>query len=183
MNVLIACEFSGRVRNAFARRGHFVVSSDLLPSDSPGLHYQGDVRDILTWPWDLMIAHPPCTHLAISGARWWPGKLQEQRDAIAFVHALWNTAIPRVVIENPIGKLSTAWRKPDQVIHPWQFGHGETKATCLWIRGCPPPSTYRRCRRAHGARSYDARQQRPMETTIDYVPGHCGRNGRTMERK
>ena len=137
MRVLVACEFSGIVRNAFARRGHDAMSCDLLPTEIPGKHYQGDVMDIIGDNWDLAICHPPCTYLAVSGARWWAGRQAEQRAAIEFVLALWAAPIPRVAIENPIGKLSTAWRKPDQIIQPWQFGHGETKATCLWLRGLP----------------------------------------------
>lgn len=138
MRVLVACEFSGIVRDAFAERGHYAVSCDLLPTEKPGKHYQGDVRDILTGTWDLMIAHPPCTYLARSGARWWPERLQEQREAIEFVQLLMDANILRIAIENPIGKLSTAIRKPDQIIQPWQFGHGETKATCLWLKNLPP---------------------------------------------
>lgn len=139
MRVLVACEFSGTVRDAFAARGHEAWSCDLLPSETPGNHHQGDVLELINGGghWDMMIAHPPCTHLAVSGARWWPGKEAEQRDAIAFVRALRHVHIPRIAIENPIGKLSTAWRKPDQIVQPWQFGHGETKATCLWLTDLP----------------------------------------------
>lgn len=137
MKVLVACEFSGRVRDAFIKRGHDAVSCDLLPTEAPGPHYQDDVRDHLYRGWDLIIAHPPCTHLAVSGARWWKDKRQEQADAVAFVLRLANTRCPRIAIENPIGALSTRWRKPDQIIQPWQFGHGETKATCLWLKGLP----------------------------------------------
>lgn len=139
--VLVACEFSGTVREAFAARGWDAWSCDLLPTDRPSVkHLQCDVLQLLTrthGAWDLMIAHPPCTHLAISGARWWPGKLPEQRAAVEFVRALMSCGIPKIAIENPIGHLSTAIRKPDQIIQPWQFGHGETKATCLWLRGLP----------------------------------------------
>lgn len=137
MKVLIACEFSGTVRNAFIAKGHDAVSCDILPTESPGPHLQCDVLTILDQDWDMMIAHPPCTHLAVSGARWWKDKKQEQIEAIAFVQALINAPIPRIAIENPIGKLSSAIRKPDQIIQPWQFGHGETKATCLWLKGLP----------------------------------------------
>ncbi len=142
MRVLIACEFSGIVRDAFAAHGHYAMSCDLLPSETPGQHSQADVRDWLEggfgWDWHLMIAFPPCTHLAASGARWWKDKEPEQYEAICFVAALAAAPIPRIAIENPIGALSRRWRPPDQIIQPWQFGHGETKATCLWLKGLPP---------------------------------------------
>lgn len=137
MKVLVACEYSGRVRDAFRALGHDAVSCDLLPSEQPGPHIQGDVLDVLDDGWDLLIAHPPCTHLAASGARWWKNKGKEQEEATKFVFALAQAPIPRIAIENPIGYLSTAWRKPDQIIQPWQFGHGETKATCLWLQNLP----------------------------------------------
>jgi len=137
MLVLVACEFSGIVRDAFAARGHDAISCDFLPSEAPGDHYQGDVRDLLVGHWDLMIAHPPCTHLSSSGARWWGRKKREQEDALAFVRQLLDAPIDRIALENPIGLISTAIRKPDQIIQPWQFGHGETKATCLWLKGLP----------------------------------------------
>jgi hypothetical protein len=137
MRVLVACEYSGTVRDAFRALGHDAWSCDLLPTERPGSHYQGNVLNILDDGWDLMIAHPPCTHLAVSGARWWEGKLQEQADALSFVVMLMNAPIPRIALENPISKISTAIRKPDQIIQPWQFGHGETKATCLWLKGLP----------------------------------------------
>jgi site-specific DNA-cytosine methylase len=137
MRVLIACEFSGTVRNAFAARGHDAWSCDLLPTKKPGQHIQGDVRDVLGHGWDLMIAHPPCTHLAVSGARWFKDKRQEQSEAVAFFMALVNAPIARIAVENPVSVMSTRYRKPDQIIQPWQFGHGETKATCLWLKGLP----------------------------------------------
>jgi hypothetical protein len=137
MRVLIACEYSGTVRDAFIARGHDAMSCDLLPTERPGPHYQGDVFDILDDGWDLMIAHPPCTHLAVSGARWWKDKLNEQAEALWFVAQLMDARIPRIAIENPVSKISTAIRKPDQIVQPWQFGHGETKATCLWLKGLP----------------------------------------------
>lgn len=137
MKVLVACEFSGTVRDAFAALGHDAWSCDLLPTEKPGQHYQCDVREVLDKGWDLMIAHPPCTHLASSGARWWKFKGGEQEEACRFVLELAQAPIPMIAIENPVGYLSTAWRKPDQIIHPWQFGHGETKATCLWLKGLP----------------------------------------------
>ena len=137
MRVLIACEFSGTVRDAFTRRGHYAMSCDLLPTESYGPHYEGNVINLLTEPWDLMIAHPPCTHLAVSGARWFKDKQQEQKEALDFVRVLMNAPAPRICIENPVSIISSRIRKPDQIIQPWQFGHGETKATCLWLKNLP----------------------------------------------
>lgn len=137
MKVLVACEYSGTVRDAFRARGHEAMSCDLLPTDKPGPHYQGPVQDILGEGWDLMIAHPPCTHLAVSGARWFKDKAQEQAEALAFVRLLLDAPIPRIALENPVSVISSRIRKPDQIIQPWQFGHGETKATCLWLKGLP----------------------------------------------
>lgn len=137
MRVIIACEFSGEVRDAFLDKGHEAVSCDLLPTEKPGPHYQGDVRDILADGWDLMICHPPCTHLAVSGARWFKGKQVEQEEALDFVRTLLEAPIPRICLENPVSIISTRIRKPDQVIQPWQFGHGEVKATCLWLKNLP----------------------------------------------
>jgi len=138
MKILIACEFSGPVREAFAARGHDAWSCDLLPSEIPGNHIQDDVLDHLSG-WDMMIAFPPCTHLAVSGARWFPQKIADgrQQASIDFFMELANADIPKIAIENPIGIMSTKWRKPDQIIQPWQFGHGETKATCLWLKNLP----------------------------------------------
>lgn len=137
MRVLVACEYSGKVRDAFLKRGHDATSCDLLPTDAEGPHYQGDVLDILGDGWDLMICHPPCTHLAVSGARWFKEKQEEQRQALEFVRTLLDAPVPRIALENPISIISSRIRKPDQIIHPWQFGHGETKATCLWLKGLP----------------------------------------------
>ena len=137
MRVLVACEFSGVVRDAFIARGHEAMSCDLLPTEVPGPHHQGDVLDVLGDGWDLMVAHPPYTHLAVSGARWFKDKQEEQRDALEFVHALLMAPIPRIALENPVSIISSRIRKPDQIIQPWQFGHGETKATCLWLKGLP----------------------------------------------
>lgn len=134
MKVLVACEFSGIVRDAFIARGHDALSCDLLPTERPGPHYQGDVLDVLHDGWDLLIAHPPCTHLAVSGARWFKEKREQQEQAIAFVRLLLDAPIPRIALENPVSIISTRIRPPDQVIQPWQFGHGETKATCLWLK-------------------------------------------------
>lgn len=139
MKVLIACEYSGRVRDAFIRAGHEAMSCDLLPTDVPGPHYQGDVRDVLHYPWDLMIAHPPCTDLAVSGARHFEAKRLNgrQQSSASFFMMLAKCDIPRIAIENPVCVMSSLWRKPDQVIQPWMFGHGETKATCLWLKNLP----------------------------------------------
>lgn len=138
MKVLVACEFSGTVRDAFIAKGHDATSCDLLPSEKPGPHYQGDVMDIIYGDWDLMIAHPPCTHLAVSGARWFKDKVREQAEALEFVRGLLKVQIPRIALENPVSIISTRIRKPDQIIQPWQFGHGEIKATCLWLKNLPP---------------------------------------------
>ena len=138
MRILIACEYSGTVRDAFISRGFDAISCDLLPSEKPGPHYQGDVFDIINDGFDLMIAHPPCTHLAVSGARWFKEKQNEQAAALDFVQALLSANIPYIALENPVSIISSRIRKPEQVIQPWQFGHGETKATCLWLKGLPP---------------------------------------------
>jgi hypothetical protein len=135
MRVLVACEYSGRVRDAFRALGHDAMSCDLLPTEVQGPHYEGDVFDIIDDGWDLMIAHPPCTHLAVSGARWFKDKVAEQAEALAFVRRLLDAPIPMIALENPISIISSRIRRPDQIIQPWQFGHGETKATCLWLKG------------------------------------------------
>lgn len=137
MRVLVACEYSATVREAFAAKGHEAVSCDLLPTEIPGPHYEGNVLDILYDEWDLMIAHPPCTHLAVSGARWFKDKQTEQKEALDFVRYLLSAPIDRIALENPISIISSKIRKPDQIIQPWMFGHGETKATCLWLKGLP----------------------------------------------
>jgi site-specific DNA-cytosine methylase len=137
VRILVACEFSGTVRDAFTAAGAYAMSCDLLPSEKPGPHYQGDVRDVLASGWDLMVAHPPCTHLAVSGARWFKEKAKEQAEALEFVRLLMAAPIERIAIENPVSIISSRIRKPDQVIQPWQFGHGETKATCLWLKNLP----------------------------------------------
>lgn len=138
MKVLIACEFSGIVRDAFSRKGHDAISCDLM-AQTPikGNHYKGDVRDIINNGFDMMIAHPPCTYLCVSGARWFKDRIDKQNQGIEFVRFLINCDIPRICIENPVGVISTHIRKPDQIIHPWQFGHGETKTTCLWLKNLP----------------------------------------------
>lgn len=140
MKILVACEFSGTVREAFIKLGHEAISCDLLDTDIPGPHYKGDIFDIINDGFDLMIAHPPCTHLCVSGAKYWKQKQANglQQEAIDFFMKLTQTTISKWAIENPIGIISTTWRKPDQIIQPWQFGHGETKATCLWLKNLPP---------------------------------------------
>ena len=137
MKVLVACEFSGTVRDAFIRAGHDAMSCDLLETETPGPHYCGDVLDVIGDGWDLMIAHPPCTHLAVSGSRWFKDKVQEQAEALEFVRTLLAAPIQKIALENPISVISSRIRKPDQIVQPWQFGHGETKATCLWLKGVP----------------------------------------------
>lgn len=138
MNVLVACEFSGIVRGAFENRGHDAWSCDFLPSEKgTWKHIESNVLDILGKNWDMMIAFPPCTHLAVSGARWFKAKQKEQQEAIDFFMNLVNAPIKQIAIENPIGIMSTRYRKPDQIIQPWMFGHGEVKATCLWLKNLP----------------------------------------------
>ena len=145
MRVLIACEFSGTVREAFRERGHDAWSCDLLPTEREGQHIVGDVMEVLGNGWDLAICHPPCTYLTVSGNKWmkpeyadrFPGRAEQRESAVKFFMALANAHIPKIAIENPIGVMSSLWRKPDQVIQPWMFGHGETKATCLWLKNLP----------------------------------------------
>jgi len=153
MKVLIACEFSGIVREAFRIRGHEAWSCDLLPTESPGNHIQGDVLSVLKDGWDLMIAHPPCTHLAVSGARWFHLKRAEQAEALSFVRLLLEAPIKQIALENPVSIISSRIRKPDQIIQPWQFGHGETKATCLWLKNLtlltPTSTAKERIHRVH----------------------------------
>jgi hypothetical protein len=140
VKVLIACEYSGRVRDEFLKLGHEAMSCDLLPTDVAGPHYQGDVRDVLDYPWDMMIAHPPCTDLAVSGAAWFAKKRMagQQQASASFFMMLAKSDIPKIVIENPVCVMSSLWRKPDQTIQPWMFGHMEQKATCLWLKNTPP---------------------------------------------
>ena len=138
MKVLVACEYSGTVRDAFRKRGHDAWSCDILPTDVEGPHFQCDVREIVNKEWDLMIAHPPCTYLSVSGMHWTTRGLRDPQlteDALDFVRFLLSAPIPRIALENPISVISSRIRKPDQIIQPWQFGHTETKATCLWLKG------------------------------------------------
>lgn len=141
LDVLVGCEYSGEVRDAFLALGHNAMSCDLLPTDAPGPHYQGSVFDVIDYPWDIAIFHPPCTHLSVSGSRHFEAKRMDgrQQAAVAFFMKLQRLSahIPKTVTENPVCIMSSIWRKPDQIIQPWMFGHGETKATCLWLKGLP----------------------------------------------
>jgi len=142
LKVLVACEYSGTVRESFIRRGHYALSCDLLPADdnSPN-HYQGNVLDILSDDWDLMIAHPPCTYLAVSGLHWnkrIEGRAQKTEEALEFVRLLLDAPIPKIAVENPVSCISTRIRKPNQIIQPWHFGDDASKKTCLWLKGLPP---------------------------------------------
>jgi hypothetical protein len=151
LNVLIACEFSGTVRDAFRKLGHIAVSCDLEPTDAPGLHHQGSVLEILDknpfndQPWDLLVAHPPCTYLTLAGNRWFkpeyadkfPTRIQDRQDGVDFFMKLMHADIPHICVENPIGVMSSLFRKPDQIIQPWQFGDPFQKSTCLWTKNLP----------------------------------------------
>jgi len=139
LKILIACEFSGTVRDAFIKAGHDAMSCDLEPTDAPGPHYQGDVMDVINNGWDMMIAFPPCTHLAVSGARHFEKKRADgrQQQGIDFFLKMVNANIPKIAIENPIGIMSSIYRKPDQIIKPWEHGHSVTKSTCLWVKNLP----------------------------------------------
>ena len=140
MRVLIACEYSGAVRDAFRAAGHDAISCDLLPSEVPGAHYQGDVRDVLGDGWDLMVAHPPCKYLSVSGMHWTRRGLRDPQlteDALDFVRLLLAAPIPRIALENPVSIISTRIRKPDQIVQPWQYGHDASKTTCLWLKNLP----------------------------------------------
>ena len=141
MKILVACEYSGTVRDAFIAAGHDAISCDLLPTDQPGPHYEGDVTDIINDGWDLMVAHPPCTYLSVSGMHWTARGLRDPKlteDALAFVQLLLDAPIERIALENPISVISSRIRKPDQIINPWQFGHDASKKTCLWLKNLPP---------------------------------------------
>jgi len=141
MRILVACEYSGTVRDAFINAGHDAMSCDILPTDAPGPHYQGDLFDVIDYPWDLAIFHPPCTHLSVSGSRHFAAKRMDGRQQAAvsfFMRIVRQSAhIPMTAIENPVCIMSSLYRKPDQIIQPHMFGHGETKATCLWLKGLP----------------------------------------------
>jgi len=145
MRILVACEFSGSVRDAFIKNGHDAMSCDLEPTEVPGPHYQGNVMDVIDQDWDLMIAFPPCTYLTLTGNKWFkpefsnrfPTRNQDRKNAIKFFMDLVNLPIPKIAIENPIGVMSSFYRTPDQIIQPWEYGHKTTKATCLWLKGLP----------------------------------------------
>ena len=137
MKILVACEYSGTVRDAFIERGHDATSCDILPTDSPGPHHQGPVEEILNDGWDLMVAHPPCTHLAVSGARWFKDKQEEQKQALDFVRLLLGAPIDKIALENPVSVISSRIRKPNQIIQPWEYGHPHSKKTCLWLKNLP----------------------------------------------
>jgi len=141
MRILVACEYSGVVRDAFIRGGHTAMSCDLLPTDAPGPHYLGDVSDVIADGWDMMIAHPPCTYLSVSGMHWTTRGLRDPKlteDALAFVQLLLDAPIKKIALENPVSIISTRIRKPDQIIQPWWFGHDASKKTCLWLKNLPP---------------------------------------------
>lgn len=140
MRVLVACEYSGAVRDELIKLGHMAISVDFLPGEGTynKMHYQGDVRELLNGEWDMMIAHPPCTHLAVSGARWFKDKVVEQAEALDFVQMLMDAPIPHIAIENPVSIISSKIRKPDQIVQPWMFGDPFTKTTCLWLKNLPP---------------------------------------------
>lgn len=145
MKILVACEYSGTVRDAFLKRGHDAISCDLLPTDVPGPHYQGDVFDIIDQGFDLMIAHPPCTYLTVTGNKWFkpefahrfPDRPKQREEAVEFFRRLLNANIPKIAVENPVGIISTRIRKPDQIIQPFMFGHEARKKTCLWLKNLP----------------------------------------------
>jgi len=186
MRVLVACEFSGVVRDAFAARGHDAWSCDLLPSESPGQHLCEDAINV-AWRsgWDLMIAHPPCTHLAVSGARWFKDKRDAQHKALEFVRALMAAPIPRIALENPVSIISTSIRKPDQIVQPWMFGHPETKATCLWLKALPvlvPTNVVQPdyMRRKDGSYATDKKGKR--YSRIHWMSGRKGSAERGRER-
>lgn len=181
MNVLVACEFSGVTRDAFIARGHRAMSCDLLPTERPGPHYCGDLFDVIDAPWDLAIFHPECTHLAVSGARHFEAKRMDgrQQAALSFVMRIVRRSehIPQTCIENPVSIISSLWRRPDQVIQPWMFGHGETKATCLWLKSCPPPATDQHRCRSRCAHPQNAAEPGQVEGPQPHVHRHSRRNG------
>lgn len=170
MKVLVACEYSGTVRNAFLQLGHDAMSCDLLPTDVPGPHYQGDVRDILYDGWDLLIAHPPCQYLCSSGLHWnkrRPERAALTEQALDFVRLLLDAPIKHIALENSVGCISTRIRPPDQTIQPWMFGEDASKATCLWLKNLPPLRETERYPPPYGRRQTAMVQpdrQRPEQT-------------------
>lgn len=188
MRVLVACEFSGVVRDAFTRAGHEAWSCDLLESERPSqYHVRGDVRDILDdpgfTPWDMLLAFPPCTHLAVSGARYFARKQKEQQEALAFVRQLLNSGIQRIALENPIGVISSQVRKPEQIIQPWQFGHPESKSTCLWLENLPQlkPTNVLECERIVNGRPRWNNQTPSGQNRLGPSPERARNRGRTYE--
>lgn len=186
MKVLVACEYSGTVRDAFAEIGHDAWSCDLLPSDKPGNHIQGDVLQILNNGWDLMIAHPPCTDIAVSGAAWFKEKIADgrQQRALDFVRQLMNAPIEKIAVENPVSVISSKIRKPDQIVQPWMFGHMEQKATCLWLKNLPLLTETKNVKaemlllpKREREASLPAAQRRPMENTKHNIPWNSKSNG------
>lgn len=177
LKVLIACEYSGTVRDAFIAKGHHAVSCDLLPTEKPGPHYLGSVLDILHRGWDMMIAHPPCTHLSKAGAWCWKHKANEQAEAYQFVLQLWSSGIPMIALENPVGWLNTNWMRPTQIIHPFQFGDPWMKETCLWLKGLPQLRDTNRVEpEGHWVKPGNKRPHR----RFDHVPE--GGNGNAKDR-
>jgi len=185
MRVLIACEESQEVCKAFRSLGHEAYSCDLVECSGghPEWHIIGDVRVALRRNWDLIVAHPPCTYLAISGNRWFkdhPTRYKRRLDGIRFFFQFVFHNCPKIAIEQPKGIMSSVYRKPDQIIQPWQFGHGEVKATHLWLKGCPPPGSDRRSIWARGKNVEDVARSRPTKIKIKNLPWHCKSNGGTM---
>ena len=180
MKVLVACEFSGIVREEFSKMGHDATSCDFLDSEIPGKHYKGDVRDLLNDGWDEMIAHPPCRHLAVSGAAWFKRKQKKQEGALDFVKELMDCPIPRIAIENPISIISTRVRKPDQIIQPWQFGHGASKATCFWLKNLPKLVPTNVVDGRDPVRDTRPRIVNPVENKVQDVPRRGKSHGRTV---
>lgn len=170
MRVLIACEYSGTVRRAFRERGHNAWSCDLLPADDESpYHYQCDVLGILGNGWDMMIAHPPCAHLAVSGAAWFHKKQSEQLAALDFVKVLMNADVPHIAIENPVSIIASVIRPADQIIHPWQFGHAEQKTTCLWLKNLP------RLVSTHNVYAHMMKLPRNQRERLHYLPPSADR--------
>ncbi len=199
MKVLVACEYSGRVRDAFLARGHDAMSCDLLPTDVPGPHYQGDVRDILHDGWDLLIAHPPCTYLTVAGLHWNkrdPARAALTEEALLFVRLLMDAPIKRIAVENPVSCISSRIRRPDQIIQPHDFGADASKKTCLWLKNLPPPQGNRQGPRKVGDPQRKAGRtlgqpdglraeqppalRRPLEAPLRNLSRYCRRDGRPM---
>ena len=195
LRVLVACEFSGAVRDAFTKLGHDALSCDVLPSEKPGPHYQGDVRDILREDWDLVVAFPPCTYLCSSGLHWNSrrrGRAAKTKEALAFVRLLMDAPVRSLALENPVGCISTQIRKPDQVVQPWMFGHPESKTTCLWLRGLPPlkptrvltlPESGRWANQTPTGAEQPFTKSRQVERPLPNLRRFGASNGEAMERR